>query len=260
MSDHLSPSPASTSAPGRRLGPSPWLWMILGCALVAASGAVRVNQELQFADASRAAETPPFPMRDLPRTVGGHWEMVGEELELPPETQQIAGCSDYMYRAYEDDRTGVAVRVLVAFGPASLVYPHTPQVCFPANGYQHRGGPWRRVIISDDASAADPGSSSADPLRFPFHVLTFGKATGGLENLQEVYYSFWHDGTWSPTAEATERLFRHRPAMIKIQVERPIIPGEKAGDADGPIEDFLRGLVPEIQRRLDAAATSRAEA
>ena len=239
------PIDSTSSIPARRFGPSPWNWMILACAIIAISGAIRVNQESQFADAAHAAETSPFPIRDLPRDLGDHWKMYGDEQYLEEETLQIAGCSDYLFRTYVDNRTGVTLTVLVAFGPAERIFPHSPIVCFPANGYQRRGGPWRRIIRSDDTEPAG------------FNALVYGKSGGGVDELREVYYSFRHDGQWSPDAEQTRQQFRHRPAMFKIQVERPIVPGE-AGSKNSPIEDFIAALLPEIEQRL-AAIEDRVE-
>ena len=230
----------------RRLGPSPWTWMILACVIVAASGLIRVNQERLFADAARAAERSPFSIRDLPQELGGHWKMIGDEHDLPPETQQIAGCSDYLYRDYADSRTGVTLRVLVSFGPAIKVFPHSPIVCFPAHGYKSRGGPWKRVIT---INSSDPEKTAN------FSALVYGRsAGGGAEELTEVYYSYWHDGRWDPDATATKNQFQHRPAMFKIQVERTIIPSE-INAPSSPIEEFVAALVPEIERRLDEATS-----
>ena len=172
------------------------------------------------------------------------WQQIGEDQVLEEETLQIAGCTDYMYRNYIDNSTGVALTVLVSFGVADRIYPHSPLVCFPANGFQPRGGPWQRTIEFEGASPEEQEAAS-------FKALVYGKPSGGYEELREVYYSFWHDGRWQ--ADQPQNLFRHRPAMFKIQVERPIIPGEARGEGSRPIEGFLRDLIPEIERRYAAS-------
>lgn len=231
------PDPAPKANP---LGPSPWTWMILACVVIAGSGLIRVNQERAFADAARSAEQSPFPIRDLPRELGSHWKMVGDERNLDAETLQIAGCSDYLYRQYVDSRTGVTLTVLVSFGPAMQVFPHSPIVCYPANGYSKRAGPVQRSVkVGDDG----PGD------RAVFSVLAYDRPGGGLEDLKEVYYTYWHDGQWDPDASETKRRFYHRPAMFKIQVERPITSDEI--NAGSPIEEFVAALVPEINRRIE---------
>lgn len=239
---------ATPTGPSRPLGPSPWPWMVLACAIVAASGLIRVNQESAFADAAQSAEIAPFRMADLPPQLGEHWEQVGEDQILEEETLQIAGCADYVIRNYVDNRTGVSLTVLVAFGPADRVFPHSPVVCFPANGFQPRGGPWRREVKVGE-------SPSEEGRKFVFNAQVYGKPGGGVEELREVYYTFWHDGTWSPNQ--SQNLFRHRPAMFKIQVERPVVPGEARGEGS-PIEGFLQDLVPEVERRYAASQDATA--
>lgn len=218
--------------------------MILACVIVAASGAVRINQESEFADAARSAEISPFRMADLPPLLGENWEQVGEDQVLEEETLQIAGCADYVLRNYVDNRTGVTLTVLVSFGPAERIYPHSPVVCFPANGFQMRGGPWQRTVEVE-------GTDSEEPQNTRFKALVYGKPGGGVEDLREVYYSFWHNGEW--LADHPHNFFRHRPAMFKIQVERPVILGEARGEGSRPIEGLLRDLVPEIERRYAAS-------
>ena len=212
----------------------------MACLMLAASGAIRVDQERRFATAADDASTPPFSMRSLPEKLG-NWRMQGKEGRLPKETIQIAGCSDYMTRVYVDDTTGVALTVLVAFGPAERVFGHAPTICFPAFGYNLVGGPWRRQVAVE--------TSGDGPSSVGFDALAYSKAAGGVNEMKEVYYSFRHDGRWSPGAEQTRQYFRHRPAMFKVQVERPIVPGE-VGAEGSPSESFLKQLIPEIERRL----------
>lgn len=236
MSESPDPIP-STKTP--RLGPSPWLWMVLGCLIVALSGLARINKERLEANAVRAAEVTPFPIRDLPRELGENWEMVGDELELDRQTLQIAGCSDYFFREYVDKRTRVSLTVLVSFGPAVRVFPHSPLVCFPASGFEKRGGPWMKTIPLGDSE--EDGSAA-------FSSLVYTRPGGGVEELKEVYYSFWHAGQWNP--EARQQDFYRRPGMFKVQVER-LVTADEANDRSSPAEDFLAALVPVINRQIE---------
>jgi len=241
------PNP-SPIAPPRRLGPSPWLWMVLACLGLLASGAIRISQERRFENAARSVETPPFPMRDLPTELGP-WRMLGEEEYLGEETLQVAGCSDYMMRTYIDDRTGVALKVLVAFGPAELVFGHSPTVCFPAFGFEKAAGPKRRLIHR--------GTTGDEARDVPVDALVYSKADGGADALVEVLYTFRHADQWAPDAAETRKQFKHRPAMFKVQVERPISPAETGAD-HSPSEDFLAELIPMIESRLAAESSAAA--
>ena len=231
------------TAAARRNAPSVGVWMVVACALLAGSGFIRVAQERRFDAAIEDAGTPPFPLKDLPRVLGvkDQWRMKGEEQVLPEETLQIAGCSDYVARTYINKQTGVTLSVLVAFGAAERVFGHSPVVCFPAFGYHLEASPERRNLKIDA-----PGGDR----NVPTDALIYSKPNGGSDELVEVYYSFRHDGRWSPDASTTRKQFRHRPAMFKVQVERPIFPNE-AGSVGGPIEEFLAAMVGEIERRLD---------
>jgi hypothetical protein len=222
--------------------------MIVGCVLVAASGVVRLRQEQLFADASLSVKQSPFPLRSLPTVLGGHWEMIQEE-ELEAETQQIAGCSDYMYRFYANTHTGVTLKVLVAFGPATQVFPHSPAVCFPSQGFQAAGS-GRRVNVPvktpDEAESAGPEASTL----IPFRAMTFSRPEAGREEYIESYYSFWHDGHWDPDAKDTKRKFQHRPAMFKVQVDRTISPRERQ-TTQSASEEFVAALIAELNHRID---------
>ncbi|MEW4571261.1 exosortase-associated EpsI family protein [Tautonia sp. JC769] len=232
----------------RPLGSSPWIWMIVGCALVAASGVVRLRQEQLFADASLSVKQSPFPLRSLPTVLGGHWEMIQEE-ELEAETQQIAGCSDYMYRFYANTHTGVTLKVLVAFGPATQVFPHAPDVCFPSQGFQLSGNARRVNVPVESAQAASPDDPGGSTI-VPFRAMTFSRPNAEREELIESHYSFWHDGRWDPDAKETRRKFQHRPAMFKVQVDRTTSLREQEASQSAS-EEFVAALIAELNHRID---------
>jgi hypothetical protein len=219
----------------------------LACLILAASGAVRVTQERRFGIAWDAATVAPFPLKELPGTMGDHWVIQGGEQPLDEETLQIAGSVDHVARTYADEKTGVALSVLVVFGPAERVFPHAPTVCFPSFGFKPADGEGaRRHSIAGAA----------------FDSYIYTRRDGS--DRTEVFFSYWHDGRWSPTAAATKKRFRHRPDMFKVQVQRLVGPNEQrgsTGDELSPIEDFLSYLVPEIEKRIAASriGTGRSE-
>ncbi|CAN5783716.1 hypothetical protein BH23PLA1_BH23PLA1_00480 [soil metagenome] len=217
-------------------GPSPWTWALIAAGLLAIAGGVRTWQDHRFEAAVLDAQAPPYPMSDLPGTVGP-WRMLGDEGQLDDRTIQIAGCSDYITRTYVDERTGVSLTVLVAYGPAERVFPHSPLVCFPAVGF-----------APDGERRSHPIPTDRDPALFRSSV--YARRDAGNAERVEVYYSFRHAGRWSPDAAETQNRFRHDPAMFKVQVQRLVAPGEERGGSDNPIEGFLAELVPEIERRL----------
>lgn len=234
MSTTSPPSKPSLSPPKPRpaLARRPLLWMVPACLAMATSGAVRSYQERQFDQAARSVERPPFEIDGLPERFGP-WQMEAEQ-ELGEETLQVAGSTGHMARTYIDERTGVLLSALVVFGPAEQVFGHSPLICFPAFGYDLARAP----RLSTIETAVGP---------VPVRHAIYSKPAGGTTEYQEVFYTFRHAGRWSPDAEATRKQFRHRPAMFKVQVQRPVAPTE---GSDSPSEEFLAELIVAIERRL----------
>jgi Protein of unknown function (DUF3485) len=238
----------TTAEPMPVAPPIPWRWMVAACLLLLGSGAVRVAQEYRFGVASQNASKAPFSLRDIPTTLGddstGKWVNEGGEKILDKETRQIANAVDYMDRVYVDERTGVRLEALVVFGSAEGVFPHSPTVCFPSFGYNVADGSRQHLIPTTSGTAVFASWIYVKP------------ALPGSRT--EVFYSFWHDGLWSPYAAQTSKRFRHHPEMFKVQVQRIVGPTERrtmddANDELPPIEDFLQKLLPELEQRIMAA-------
>jgi hypothetical protein len=231
--------PASVSTAS---APPSWRWIWGVCLLLAASGGVRLWQDSRLAAAASDSAVCPIRLASLPDRLGP-WETQGEEGKLDPQTQQIAGCTDYLIRTYADRRTGVALSVLISYGPAERVFPHSPLVCFPAVGFAQEGDAATHPI--------ETGSEAGGPAVFRSLVYTRG-GVGTFER-EEVFYSYRHQGRWSPDAAATRKQFRNNPGMFKVQVQRVVTQGERR-DQGSPTAEFLALLVPEIERSLAARA------
>src|SRR4051812_33865024 len=157
-------------------------WMAIGCALLVTSGVARSVQDRRHQVESSYTENCPFPLRSLPATVG-RWKMVGDELTLDSMTMRITGGTDHTMRTYVDELTGVSLVVLVLFGPAEPVIPHTPEVCYPSSGYQPVDDQVDRVIESKE-----------EKITSVFRSAIYTKS-GGRGMLREgVYYSFRLEG------------------------------------------------------------------
>jgi hypothetical protein len=233
------PAPDSTPAarsPGRVLS-SPWVWMTLASALLGASGGVRAWQDYRFATVQDRVEAPPFPLNDLPKTLG-EWRVVeGGEARLAPEVARVAGCSDHVIRTYNNATTGVSLVVLVLYGPAQNVFGHRPEVCYPSAGYQVVEEAIRRTI----ARGAGPPAE--------FRSAVFARQRDQQRGREEVYYSFRHGERWAPDMAQFWKDFRHHPSMFKVQVQRPVAASERRA-LENPTEQFLARLLPEIDRRV----------
>jgi hypothetical protein len=227
-------------APARSMG-GPWVWTAIACITLGASGVVRAVQERRHQDEMNYRETCPIALTSLPSKLGG-WRLVpGGERPLDDLTFRITGGTDYLQRNYVDDLTGVSLMVFILFGPAEPVLPHTPEVCFPSMGYTPADDASDRMIKADDGTAAE------------FRSLVYAKPGGRTMLREEAYYSFRLEGRWSANVGAGRKFPRRNPSVFKVQVQRRVAEGEHR-DRDEPIEQFLKLLIPEIERRLAAAA------
>lgn len=232
------PAPKSPkTAPTKRT----WLAVALVCLLLGASGAVRYWRDFQFSLLENQSKEAPFPLKNLPMIVGSWRALEGVETTLDPEIAKIAGSSDHILRTYVNDETGDRASVLVLYGLASLVWGHTPQVCYPAVGF-------RPLMDYRDVDIPLEGGGKA-----PFREALYGKTEAGATSRHEVYHSFRNAGEWRADMADQWKRFRSNPGMFKIQVERR---AKSAEIDDGACRDLLAGLVEAIEKQVSAPAAS----
>lgn len=215
--------------------------MVVSCVLLGGSAAVRAWQDQRLGDLAMRDLDCPFPLGSLPRTLGNWRALPGGDQSLDPLTLQIAGGADHIIRTYYDELTGVSLMVLVIYGPADHIAPHTPEVCYPAFGF-------RLVTPPSDHRVA----GSEVPIAYRASVYQKGDGPGiGPARLEEVCWSLRGRDGWAPEVVEGRPLDRS-PAMFKVQVQRLIGEFERR-DLASPSEDFLAQLLPEIDRTLARA-------
>ncbi len=227
----------------RPRGRGPILWAAIGVVLLASSGVVRAVQDRRFEQETGYLENCPFPLKSIPKTLGGWKVMDGGEKGLDELTLRITGSTDHILRTYYDELTGVTISALILFGPAVPVVPHTPEVCYPACGY----------TSADDSS--DRGIKYQSNRIAPFRSAVYAKSGGRSVLREEVYYSFRLGNEWSPDMGRGRKFPRKNPGIFKVQVQRRVLEGERR-DQDDPIEQFLAVLVEDLEARIASAPES----
>jgi hypothetical protein len=222
---------------------SPWALMAVTCILLGISGGVRFWRDLKFKTLAQESTTCPFPLKDLPRSLGSWHSVEGSDKELDPEIARIAGSSDHVIRTYEDGKTGEQVTTLVLYGLATSVFGHVPEVCYPAAGYKQSAVPVNHQF-------SIPGSTTPGQYRSAF----FSKSIGGIGKFEEVevFYTFLHNGEWLPDLASRWKSFRYHPAMFKIQLQRS---SSRFSSQDSSTESLLQLLVQEIDSRVSQSKT-----
>lgn len=218
-----------------------WSVAILACALLGASGSARRWQADRFVGRAEVGKSATFPLKDLPQTIGDWTLMEGGERKLDPLILRVAGSSDHILRIYKDEQTGVTLTAMVLYGRSDLVYGHTPDICYPSSGFN---------LV--EAFEDHPIRYSEDAPPATFRSALYAKTSGGTGGREEVYYAFRHDGRWLPDAAGQHKMFRRSPFMYKVQIQRRVGENERRGE-NNPSEQFLKAILPEIERRSAAA-------
>ena len=217
--------------------------MAITCLILSISGAIRFSRDFQFRGRAEKSKTCPFPLNDLPRTLGTWTAVPNADSQLDPEIARLAGSSDHIIRAYVDSTTGEVATVLVLYGLADSVFGHTPEVCYRAAGYR---------AVSPPADRQFSLSDSPTPIQYRgFYV---GKQGVGTTEYSEVVWSFWHAGSWFPEVASRWKLFRHNPGMFKVQIQRP---ASGLSLENFSCEPLLGEIVQEINTRIELAKVAK---
>lgn len=213
------------------------LWMAAACTLVGSSGVLRSLQNQQLERERKLFQPCPFDLEAIPDQIGEWVIKPGSELRLDDKTVQITGSTDHLVRNYVDSLTGVQFSLLLLYGPAEPVLPHTPDVCYPATGY------------ALDGSIGQVGVPYGDGKVAQFRTASYIRPGNLITDRARVYYAFRHDGQWSPSVGAGMKFHRSNPGIFKVQLHRPLMQGEQPTKNE-PMEKFLALLLPEIERRI----------
>src|SRR5699024_8123562 len=138
------------------------------------SGAVRYWQALGVDQELREGRKPPFALKSLPEQLGD-WQ--GTDEELDPQIARATGCTDYVFRTYQNRKTGSRINLILLYGPAEEVNTHAPSNCYPAAGYKA-------------ASMAEVREIRAGDRSYPFKTIVYAKGEAGLTERQEVYWTW----------------------------------------------------------------------
>jgi Protein of unknown function (DUF3485) len=214
-----------------------WRWILLVGLLCGISGGVRRWREWQFSSLARESGVAPFALKELPTELGD-WRVVeGSESTLEPDIAQVAGASDHLIRTYISERSGASAVVMVIYGLATRVWAHTPDVCYPASGFDV-------IPPTQDIDIPIPEMTS----RARFRVLQFAKFKAGHRDFRRVYYSCRNAGEWGLDMGSKWKRFRHHPGMYKIQIQTQAGSLDDSKDRES-LERFLGELVREIERK-----------
>jgi hypothetical protein len=244
------PSRPELTEPPRVSRPSgftAWGSVLLVCALLVASGQIRTWQVRKLEHGMRTGRAAVVPLKLVPLELGP-WS--GVDTDLDPDIARVTAADLIVTRRYTNRNTGVTVEVIMLYGPSFGVSLHSPTVCYPSAGFTVADEPRERTVEVDRPVMAAGGSGDGSRAHFAVPLLSavYAKGEGALADLQEVYWTWWYDGHWTPYAQNTKQLERV-PSIIKVHTSRRVLRGERR-DTNNPNEAFLRLLLSEIERLL----------
>jgi hypothetical protein len=217
-------------------------WLLLVALLIAIAGGVRWWRDWQFQSLAKESEAPPFSLAEFPEALGDWRAIRGSESALEPEIARIAGASDYLIRTYVDEKTGDSAVVMILYGLASVVWPHSPDACYPAQGFGSISPSRDR-----DLEIAVPGTQTVAPFREQHFV----KTRTGKVDYRQVYHSFLHAGRWGLDMAKDWKSFRYHPGMFRVQVQRQGTSSDRIDDKS--VRELLGQIVREIESRLGSS-------
>jgi hypothetical protein len=217
---------------------SPWGWLAISCVIMGISGGFRYWRDRTFSSLAQESANCPFPLKELPKVLGG-WRFVeGRENELDPEIVQSAGARDDVNRLYRNNATGEEAEVSVIYGLAKSVFAHTPNVCYPAAAWKPLSN--RKPEVRD---LKIPGSEA--PAQFG--VAFFSKKEAGTTHYVEVAYTFLHNNEWTPDVESRWKTFNAHPGMFKVLVQLQTLGSPTQNNMT---ESLIAEVVNEINKRV----------
>jgi hypothetical protein len=158
---------------------SRYLPVVLGILLIVGLTIPQVAMTDRFSGSNISAEQRAELVSKVPMKVGD-W-VASEEMAIDPKVKKTAGAVGAVQREYRNTRTGEQVRLWLIVGHAREVSAHTPDVCYPSQGFQARAT-----------------ENSVYPMVFPnlpetvFLTNTFIRASAAGQQVERVFWTWYN--------------------------------------------------------------------
>jgi hypothetical protein len=213
-----------------------FLPLTAGALLLLSAGVVHglwTNRWAEQGDLERATARLP----GVPLTFGG-WR--GQDLELPKDARSALAGS--IARRYVHPSTGKTVTLYIGCGRPGPTSVHTPDVCYAGTGFRSEA-PQRYLL---PAAAGQAGGE--------FWTAHFQKTQAAAQSHLRIFWAWRGEGAdrWQ-VSDNPRVTFARYSVLFKLYVLREMAsPTEPL--ADDPCLDFLKALLPELDRQLFPAA------
>jgi hypothetical protein len=216
--------------------------IILAVLLIVGLTYFEVQMTDRLAGTNVSAEQRAALLEKVPSTVGD-WH--GDDMAVDPSVRKTAGAIGAVQRAYHNVRTGEKVDLWLIVGHAREVSYHTPDVCYPSQGFQARAS-----------------ENSVYPMVFPDQPKTdFLTNTFLLENvtgqqLKRVFWSWYNPSNkanegkvvWEAPSNARWH-FGNSRALYKMYFTSSMRDPKETAEQSACVR-FAREFLPEVNKAL----------
>jgi hypothetical protein len=216
--------------------------IILAVLLIVGLTIVEINMTDRLAGTNVSAEQRAELLKKVPVAVGD-WR--GDDLPVDEQIRKKAGAIGAVQREYHNVRTGEKVRLWLIVGHAREVSNHTPDICYPSQGFQARAsGNSVYTMVFTDQPKTD------------FLTNTFLRENATGQQLERVFWNWYNpmnkanEGqvVWEAPSNARWH-FGNTRALYKMYFTSSMRNPKETADESACVR-FARDFLPEVNKAL----------
>jgi len=211
-----------------------WIRVAAAVALVLGAGLVHGEWTNRWRLSDDLAETA-RRMETLPMTLG---DWTGTSSHLSENELRVAGATGSLLRRYRNIKTGAEASVMILCGPPGNIVNHTPEVCYPGQGYSLNAPEPFRMFAGEASGEAE-------------FLTALASRSGSAPSVLRIFWS-WNDAKGWRTPDAPFWTFAAAPVLCKLYVVRET-GGAPVAPEDDPSRQLLAELLPALDRAVFAA-------
>jgi hypothetical protein len=216
--------------------------IIMAVLLIVGLTYIEVNMTDRLAGTNVSAEQRAALLDKVPSKVGD-WH--GDDIPVDPNVSKTAGAVGAVQREYHNVRTGEKVRLWLIVGHAREVSFHTPDICYPSQGFEARAS-----------------ENSVYPMVFPdqpktdFLTNTFLRNNAAGPQLERVFWN-WYNPTnkenegkvvWEAPSNPRWH-FGNSRALYKMYFSSSMRDPKETAEQSSCVR-FAREFLPEVNKAL----------
>jgi Protein of unknown function (DUF3485) len=216
--------------------------IVLAVFLIVGLTIAEINMTDRLAGTNVSAEQRAALLDKVPATFGD-WR--GDDIPVDPNVRKTAGAIGAVQREYRNVRTGEKVRIWLIVGHAREVSNHTPDICYPSQGFT------ARAQENSVYTMAFPDQPKTD-----FVTNTFLRENSSGQQLERVFWNWYNpmdkdnEGKVMWEAPTNPRWhFGNTRALYKMYLTASMRDPKETAD-ESPCVRFARDFLPEVNKAL----------